>query len=61
MIYTPPNDLSNSPEFLKHDPYPYAPGGEGPMRDTTFTELIDRVGFRNGKGDPCYRVDGGKY
>lgn len=61
MVYTPPNDLFNSPEFLKHDPYPYAPGGDGPRRDTTFTELIDRVGFRNGKGDPCYRVDGGKY
>lgn len=60
-VYTPPSELFNTPEFLKHDPYLYPPGGAGSKRDTTFTELIDRVGFRNGKGDPCYRVDGGKY
>lgn len=39
------------PSFLEVDPYP-----DGASRDTTFTELIDRIGFRNGKGDPCYPV-----
>lgn len=40
-----------TPKFLDVDPYPAGTG-----RNTTFTELIDRVGFRNGKGDPCYPV-----
>lgn len=39
-----------TPKFLD---VPF-PAGSG--RDTTFTELIDRIGFRNGKGDPCYPV-----
>lgn len=42
---------SEAPKFLD---VPF-PAGSG--RDTTFTELIDRIGFRNGKGEPCYPVE----
>lgn len=70
-VYTPPGEIFSTtpdPEFLKQDPYPgttvRAGAGDRAMvasrPDTTFTEMIDRVGFRNYRGDPCYRVDGAK-
>ncbi|KAI9039034.1 uncharacterized protein KD926_010018 [Aspergillus affinis] len=48
-VYTPPGVFANT-GVLKPDPYP-------PFRpDTTFTDMIDRVGFKDNKGDPSYRV-----
>lgn len=60
-VYTPPGEIFSTtpdPEFLKQDPYPGSTTASRP--DTTFTEMIDRVGSRNYRGDPCYRVDGAK-
>lgn len=48
-VYTPPGVFANT-GVLKPDPYPtFRP-------DTTFTDMIDRVGFKDKKGDPSYRV-----
>ncbi|PLB45459.1 hypothetical protein P170DRAFT_365630 [Aspergillus steynii IBT 23096] len=49
-VYTPPGVFANT-GVLKPDPYPsFRP-------DTTFTDMIDRVGFKDNKGDPSYRVN----
>lgn len=31
-------------------------GRTGARSETTFSEMIDRVGFQDGRGEPCYRV-----
>ncbi|KAI9924595.1 hypothetical protein ASPWEDRAFT_112093 [Aspergillus wentii DTO 134E9] len=48
-VYTPPGVFATS-GFLKPAPDPVD------RPDTTFTEMMDRVGFKNNNGDPCYRV-----
>ncbi|BCR83945.1 uncharacterized protein ACHE_11347A [Aspergillus chevalieri] len=55
-VYTPPG-VFQTRGFLKPDPYPGAAAWRVNARpDTTFTEMIDHVGFRDKKGQPCYRV-----
>ncbi|OJJ89369.1 uncharacterized protein ASPGLDRAFT_31072 [Aspergillus glaucus CBS 516.65] len=58
-VYTPPG-VFQTRGFLKPDPYPgVAAWGVNARPDTTFTEMIDHVGFRDKRGQPCYRVRDG--
>ncbi|EYE99651.1 uncharacterized protein EURHEDRAFT_407640 [Aspergillus ruber CBS 135680] len=58
-VYTPPG-VFQTRGFLKPDPYPGAAAWRVNARpDTTFTEMIDHVGFRDKRGQPCYRVRDG--
>ena len=44
---------------LRPVPYPSATRGRDRDRarlDTTFSEMIDRVGFQDRRGEPCFRV-----
>jgi len=55
-LHTPPG-VFQARGFLKPDPYPGAAAWRVNARpDTTFTEMIDHVGFRDKRGQPCYRV-----
>ncbi|KAF7117874.1 hypothetical protein CNMCM5793_007205 [Aspergillus hiratsukae] len=51
-VYTPPGTFAST-GVLKPEPYPTIVVGGG----ATFTEMIDRVGFKNSNGDPSYRVN----
>ncbi|PKY02503.1 hypothetical protein P168DRAFT_346271, partial [Aspergillus campestris IBT 28561] len=48
-VYTPPGVFAGT-SVLKPSPYPDV------RPNTTFSDMIDRVGFKDGRGDPCYRV-----
>lgn len=48
-VYTPPGVFAGT-NVLKPHPYPDV------RPNTTFSDMIDRVGFKDGHGDPCYRV-----
>ncbi|PLN84586.1 hypothetical protein BDW42DRAFT_162293 [Aspergillus taichungensis] len=48
-VYTPPGVFAGT-SVLKPHAYPDV------RPNTTFSDMIDRVGFKDGQGDPCYRV-----
>ncbi|KAJ5095873.1 hypothetical protein NUU61_005229 [Penicillium alfredii] len=51
-VFSPPGAFAQSNKFLGPEPYP----GTIAQPDTTFTDLMQVVGFSDGKGEPCYRV-----
>ncbi|RJE21333.1 hypothetical protein PHISCL_06318 [Aspergillus sclerotialis] len=58
-VYSPAGGLSVGGATLRPVPYPSATRGRDRDRarpDTTFSEMIDRVGFQDRRGEPCFRV-----
>lgn len=58
-VYSPAGGLSVGGPTLRPVPYPSATRGRDRDRarlDTTFSEMIDRVGFQDRRGEPCFRV-----
>lgn len=56
-VYSPAGGLADGAASLR----PVYPSTRGRDRDrarpdTTFSEMIDRVGFQDGRGEPCFRV-----
>jgi len=51
-VYSPPGAFPQSRKFLGPEPYPSAIA----RPDTTFTDLMQVVGFNDGKGNPSYKV-----
>ncbi|KAJ5175017.1 uncharacterized protein N7482_000894 [Penicillium canariense] len=51
-VYSPPGAFSQSRKFLGPEPYP----GTISRPDTTFTDLVQAVGFNDAKGNPSYKV-----
>lgn len=56
-VYSPPGAFAQSRKFLGPEPYP----GIVARPDTTFTDLMQVVGFNDSKGNPQYKLtDEGK-
>lgn len=51
-VYSPPGAFSQSRKFLGPEPYP----GSISRPDTTFTDLVQAVGFNDSKGNPSYKL-----
>ncbi|KAJ5145324.1 hypothetical protein N7448_002716 [Penicillium atrosanguineum] len=51
-IYSPPGAFAQSRKFLGPEPYPLTLA----RPDTTFTDLMQVVGFNDPKGNPTYKV-----
>ncbi|KAJ5090936.1 hypothetical protein N7532_009620 [Penicillium argentinense] len=51
-VYSPPGAFSQSRKFLGPEPYPSTIA----RPDTTFTDLMQVVGFNDTKGNPTYKV-----
>ncbi|OKP11412.1 hypothetical protein PENSUB_3104 [Penicillium subrubescens] len=51
-VYSPPGAFSQSRKFLGPEPYP----GTISRPDTTFTDLVQAVGFNDSKGNPSYKL-----
>lgn len=51
-VYSPPGAFAQSRKFLGPEPYP----GTIARPDTTFTDLMQVVGFNDSKGKPKYKV-----
>lgn len=53
-VYSPPGAFAQSRKFLGPEPYPSTIA----RPDTTFTDLMQVVGFNDSKGNPKYKVTG---
>lgn len=51
-VYSPASAFSQSRKFLGPEPYP----GSISRPDTTFTDLVQAVGFNDSKGNPSYKL-----
>lgn len=51
-VYSPPGAFAQSRKFLGPEPYPSTVA----RPDTTFTDLMQVVGFNDGKGNPSFKV-----
>ncbi|RMJ21275.1 hypothetical protein PHISP_07854 [Aspergillus sp. HF37] len=57
-VYSPAGAWPEGSNRGRNRPEHHAHAHDHAQQGNTFAEMMDRVGFRDGSGDPCFRVDG---